>query len=1176
MNRLFTQFATLLLTLFLGANSAVPAAEILLPQGRTAFQTNEWIDVSVVRTSDQPLAAGELKLTLTGEDDSRLAFMFAVDGGGTTKTEHMHVNGWLLRPGNYVVDVEVDGQSTAIRSEADRTVIELYSHVRQSSFRLINWGRADKREEQLVQGEDSLGFNLFYGGYGRDDEGHFIRAGVDFMANCVMSGGHQMDLRTECDWSDPYVTRGGTRRVVRRAMFDRTRPNVPGVHFYDEPGLTWHKHPVTGEWGPHGVPAQMRSYKAAFDRDAPEYYKLDPNNPDDVARWKHWATWKLGLMDAAWNEAQFGVSRVRPDFLSVTQSQYGWTAFTDGYYFNVARSLPVTSGHGGYHDYGLGIFNPSYFLEMSRARDRWKPCWYLPTWYGNTTSDQFRLEQYLSFQTNLQGMMSPPDCEPARNAGPRQGIVESNHLMKKLGTIFTTMPPTKPPVALLYSLSQCIHAQTKDRTQNYAHATPHGRNLPLAYLAGKLIQQQFFSVLDEDVLDGTLANDHKAVVLTGLDYLDPAVVAALEDFAAGGGLVLLTADCTVEIAGAKKLPVAPRLPDQEKYDELAAAGNWQDAAKYATISLQMQGALPLGRAIDAELRAAGIKPVFECDQPTITATRQAAGDIEYLFAVNATPDGDAKNDKDEPLNNQLKPTTATIVIGDAGGPATYVYDPIHVEKYPIAKLGLLADNRWKGMFRFGPGQMRIFARTPRPIGGVRIATPVVSRDLVQDTAPIRLDIAASLVDTDGGILSGSAPLRLRLVDPLGQTRYDLYRATKLGQFTIELPLAANDPPGQWRIYVQELLSGLEAETTFNFTPPRRARSLAGATWRAVFTANDDDNAFRFARTCHDVTIVAGTSDFNSAAVERLTQILAPWGVRCRTMPLAEAAKSRTLSEAEARTWCGLQYAGSGQIKPGDGNSPAIAGFAVEGPVILLGNPQDNPLIDFLHKERFLPYSPDAANFPGAGRGMFAWQRDGIGPGQESITLIAFDAVGMSEAVGTFYEAVAGLDPLTKYRWPNSDAISAASKTSVVTALQREELTSLPDRVVGIRIDGEKLMALSHDGTLLTGDVQGPFSGLAPVVAAAEYVKLADDLKTPVDPAAIAAAQQLSAPTRLVKFVLAHGDQTAVIFWGGYVELRDASGKVSSRTTLPQDVTAAAAYDNSLIAGLADGRVFRLK
>src|SRR5262249_4002186 len=210
-------------------------------------------------------------------------------------------------------------------------------------------------------------------------------------------------------------------------------------------------------------------------------------------------------------------------------------------------------------------------LEMSRARDHYKPCWYLPAWYGNTTSDQMRLEQYLSFQTNIQGMITPPDCEPATNAGPRQGIVESNQLMKRLGPIFTTMPVTRPPVAMLYSLSQNIHTQTQDRSRTYAHEMPQGKNLPLTYLAGKLLRQQFMTVVEEDVLDGTLASEHKAIILTSLDYLDPQVIAALESFAEGGGLVLLTGDCTVKIKGAVTLPVKPAMPDQLKIDELTAA-----------------------------------------------------------------------------------------------------------------------------------------------------------------------------------------------------------------------------------------------------------------------------------------------------------------------------------------------------------------------------------------------------------------------------------------------------------------------------------------------------------------------------------------------------------------------------------------------------------------------------
>jgi hypothetical protein len=44
-------------------------------------------------------------------------------------------------------------------------------------------------------------------------------------------------------------------------------------------------------------------------------------------------------------------------------------------------------------------------------------------------------------------MMSPPDLEPgAGRSAAMAGIVESNMVMGKLGTIFMTMPVTRPPL----------------------------------------------------------------------------------------------------------------------------------------------------------------------------------------------------------------------------------------------------------------------------------------------------------------------------------------------------------------------------------------------------------------------------------------------------------------------------------------------------------------------------------------------------------------------------------------------------------------------------------------------------------------------------------------------------------------------------------------------------------
>jgi hypothetical protein len=992
MQRLMTVVALMLSGGGFVAQAAGPA-KVLLPLGRTAYQTNERIDLTVLRTAAVP---GEMTVALTDTNGSRMTSTIPV----ARAAEHLHINAALLRPGSYVVDVSVDGG--ALQQKFD-----LFSHLRRSSYKLINWSRsAGLGKDLLQQGEDGFGYNLFYDNSPPNQPAEeLIRAGVDTVANCVMSGGHQMDLRMECDWSDPLVTRGGTQRVVRRALQDRSSGNVLGVHFYDEPGLTWWKNPATGELGPHDVPPQVQSFEAAFGRKPPESWTLDPKRPDDVAAWRHWATWKLGFMNAAWKEAQFGVSAVRPDFLSLTQSQYGCTAFTDGYYFNVVGSLPIISGHGGYHDFGLNYFNPSYYLELARARDLTRDCWYLPTWYGNTTADEYRLEQYLSFQTGIEGLMSPPPLEPAKRPAALPAIVECNKVMGRLGTIFTTMPVTRPPVAMLYSLSDAIAAQTADRKQNYSHATEQGKCLSFTYLAGKMLQQQFLPIVDEDVVDGTLAAHHRAVILSSVRFLDPAVVGALEEFAAAGGLVLLAGDSTVSIKGAINLGVNPKLPDEnlDVYKAAVAAKKWPDLEPYQTVAKHFEAAEPLAKAIKPLLDKAGIKPVFGCDTTGIAATRQAEGDIEYLFAVNATPDPASPN------RNAMKAATANIVLPADG---KSLYD---------AMTGGPANAQ--GKYEFTPGQMRVFALTARPIGAVSVATPTIANDLTQPKSPINVRFAATLLDSKGGVLCGSAPLRIQVIDPKGATRYDLHRATKLGTLALELPLAANDPAGDWKIVVTELLNNTEGQATFRHQPAPRCGALAGTTRRAVMLGGEEANLFRFARNHHAVTLVTGTNPHNAVAAERLQKILKPWGVTSTIVNAADVNKPRSLTEAEAKTWVGLVYAGSGQIKPGAGNPITAAGFAVDGPVILLGTPDDNPLIKYLMEQKFLPYAAQAGEFPGLGRGYLAWQRDGIGKGQESITVVGYDADGMAEAVGSLYEAFAGLDPLTPWTQPVANAVT---------------------------------------------------------------------------------------------------------------------------------------------------------
>lgn len=724
---------------------------------------------------------------------------------------------------------------------------------------------------------------------------------------------------------------------------------------------------------------------------------MDPQQPEHVARWRHWALCKLGLMDAAWKDAAHGIHQVRPDFLVLTQSVCGWTAHTDGYYFNVARSLPITSGHGGYDDIGCGYCFPGFVLEMARARDRWKPCWYLPTWYGGMLADRLRLEQYLSFQTHLHGRIPPPDNDPfePETTPAAQGIVEANRGLGRLGCIFHAMPPERPHVAMLYALSNVIHRQTQDRKINYAHEVPHFQGLVLSYLACKLIQQPIWPLLEEDVLDGSL-EAHRVLLLPSLDYVDPAVLGVLERFVEQGGTVLMTADCGIALRGVRRLNVAPAMPDQETIDRLLAERRYDQLGPYTTVGRYLEGARPLAAELRRVLNELGIWPVVETDLPTLSATRHAAGDLEYLFLVNATYDEAAGGRHD------IRAAQARISLPDDGRP---VYDAL---RGGPAQEFSPAAGRLTAHIRFGAGQMRVLARTARPLGALAAGVPQVVRDTLAPHQPLRLELSFAVLDSQHGLVSGAVPLVVRVIDPLGTVRHELVRSTRQGTLQLTLPLAANDPAGRWRVQAEELLAGHAVERQFDLAPWRHPAAAAGELPRAVYFGDELRHICRFVRTFDRVSIVAGRSAFNEPAARRLAEALAAWGVHCRHVPLESAARSRTLSEEEARTWVGLSDAPSGAIKPGDANPPELVGFAVNGPVILLGNPQDNPLIAFLAQLRFLPYQTDAAIYPGPGRGDLAWQRDGIGRNQESITLIAYDEQGMHEAVGTCYEAKAKL------------------------------------------------------------------------------------------------------------------------------------------------------------------------
>jgi len=1120
--------------------------QVLLPQGRAAYQTNEPIAVSVVRSDTQPLAATSLTLTLTGDDGGKLVFTFplaavAGDGKAATATEHLTLNGNVLRPGRYTVEAAAYGAVA-------KTQVEVYSHVRKSSYRVVHWACGAAKEQQGLLGEDGFGYNLLLNTQPPTD--FLVRAGVDFMGNCLMGGMHQHDGRAECDWSDPYATGGAVQRAMVRAYTFRTWGNAIGAHLHDEPGLTWARHPHTGKFSAADVPAQRAAYQRAFGREPIWQDQVDVNDPRALAEWIRASDFKLGYMEALWRQARYAVEKLKPGFLAVTQSQYGWSALADGYYFNVARSLPVICGHGGYDDYGLRTLNPLWYMAFALPRQTETPTWYLPEWFSQT-SEQFRCEHFACFAEGIQGMCTPPMSVWSPAAQPcTDGIVEANKVCLSLGTIFAQPAVTRHELAILYSKSASHYAMGRDKTNR---DDEQWEKLAQVYLATKMTQYPATVVLEEDVVDGTLAAGHKAVVLTGIHYLDAAVRSGLEAFAAAGGAVLVTDDCTVPIAGAAKIGKSVEsyysnaarqvnsIQDPKQKQEAAAR-----AASLATIAKVVE---PLAGALRAALVQRGIKPAFQCDAQGLAAGRQTRGEIDYLFAINFTP-------SDNPAM-PLRAVQAAVTLPSEG---RAVYDA--VRGGPCRELAAGG----KGTLRFGAGQMRVFALTPRPIGSVQVAQPTVSTDFSRQAAPISIAVSAALLDTQGGVLAGAAPMEVRVTDPLGEVRYDVYRACGQGSLDLVLPLAVNDPAGQWKVTVRELLNNKEGSSTFSYRPVAACGAAAGVVPRAMLFLPDRKTIYDLFQSHKAFTIVRGTGPDVAAAAKRLAEILEPYDVHC-TIVDAAAVKTRELSKEEARTW--TSYGGGA-------GGPLANGYDLPGPAILIGNAKNNPVLAVVAQAgQWHPDFPGLMPYrlrefvPGPGRGMIGWQLYPIGRRLETVALVANDAQGLGEAVGTLFEIVAGLEPLVSAAFPATSRIAAANRpvpkpAEAAVAWQ----VVLPDRAVSIQAEGGRIAIKSLDGTLTTIDSGGKIvSERAEAIPAVGPAKAVDTKTLP--------KAKLPA-NRIAKLVAVAGGATAVGYWGGSVQVFDKDGGLTAQRQLPQDIACLAWHGNKLIVGLADGKLLALE
>jgi len=201
-----------------------------------------------------------------------------------------------------------------------------------------------------------------------------------------------------------------------------------------------------------------------------------------------------------------------------------------------------------------------------------------------------------------------------------------------------------------------------------------------------------------------------------------------------------------------------------------------------------------------------IKRWADCDSPSVVLSVLEDGADKYLFAINnLRRTGDYMMPWGRVLDDGVSQTAVLSVPDDD----CVIYDALDQR---LVK-GEARDGRLSWRLALGPGEGRIFVVRPKAIARITINVP----ETVKKGDEVKVSIAVE--DKGGEIATGLIPLRVTLTDSQGTpSDYSDYYLAQKGRATVTLPIATNEPSGDWSVTVRELFGGVKERAFLRVLP----------------------------------------------------------------------------------------------------------------------------------------------------------------------------------------------------------------------------------------------------------------------------------------------------------------------------------------------------------------------
>ena len=568
-----------------------------------------------------------------------------------------------------------------------------------------------------------------------------------------------------------------------------------------------------------------------------------------------------------------------------------------------------------------------------------------------------------------------------KNLGLHEERQDVRELIQTYGPLFRQIQPTSE-IGILYPFHQSMYEVMHIDLGNGKMAD--SRNASFACISQLAMLGYNSEMLTEEMLDdkaGPFASGrYKVIIAPALYYLLPRHLEALEKFAVAGGTVLVGSHSTLLPKGAKKID-GDDFMECVQADDMWTFNKLQDVG-HAWMFGEMRRKVPaLRKALEPVL-----KPFAQPATDRVLVQTSRGGQGRYTFVWDnlfpswmGTPRVSQNAEYGSGLGEANETTLMPLKENISFPAQMYTYE-LFTQK-PIAE-GAKPAGRAETSADLSYTPFRIFVSIPKPIASIKVEIPAAIE------LGMHFPVKITPLDAEGLPINVAVPLRIALNDEAGANVYQTTGVTaesKICEKEFKAPLGRK--PGQWKIVVDELISGRKVQAAIAVSAAQSLPFGAAVQTTPVVDVQRPDlvRDFIAARKKDGKTVLILLGESQAARkslAEDAAKALAALGVK---------------TEIKQSSQPGVYASGERVHLYKNWGEPAPAQY-IEHPLVLLGGEGENTLIEELQENQLLTRSL-SASYPGPGRGILTVVRSPFAYNSDVLCLFAPDEAGVRAAIG---------------------------------------------------------------------------------------------------------------------------------------------------------------------------------